>query len=81
MSGTYRRYNDSVADYLRGRPRQVIIHCLETKNNSKKYTEDDILTKDATTGKFTIQGSGRVHTIDCGVCTGKPSCTCPDQLQ
>ena len=61
--------------------RQVIIHCLERKSSSKKYTEDDILTKDATTGKFTIQGSGRVHTIDFGVFTGEPSCTCPDWLQ
>jgi len=51
------------------------------KSSRKKYTEDDILTKDATTGKFTIQGSGRVHTIDFGVCIGEPSCTCLDSLQ
>jgi len=48
MSGTYRKYNNFVPDYLRGRPclrgrpRQVIIHCLERKSSSKKYTEDDI---------------------------------------
>ena len=46
-----------------------------------KYTEDDILMKDVTTGKFTLQGSGKVYTIDFGVGTGEPSCTCPDWLQ
>ena len=81
MSETYRRYNDFVPDYLRERPRQVIIHCLERKSSSKKYTEDDVLTKDVTTGKFTLQGSGKVYTIDFGVGTGEPSCTCPDWLQ
>ena len=44
-------------------------------------TEDDILMKDLTTGKFTLQGSGKVHTIDFGVATGHPSCSCPDWLQ
>ena len=81
MSETYRRYNDIVPHYLRERPRQVIIHCLERKSSSKKYTEDDVLTKDVKMGKFTIQGSGKVHTIDFGVATGKPTCTCPDWLQ
>ena len=81
MSKTYRRYNDFVPDYLRECPCQVIIHCLESKSSSKKYTEDDILTKDVTTGKFTLQGSGKVYTIDFGVGTGEPSCTYPDWLQ
>ena len=81
MSETYRRYNYIVPQYLRERPRQVIIHCLERKSSSKKYTEDDVLTKDVKMGKFTIQGSGKVHTIDFGVATGKPTCTCPDWLQ
>ena len=78
MSETYRQYNDFVPDYLRECPHQVIIHCLQRKSSSKKY---DILTKDVTTGKFTLQGSGKVYTINFGVGTGDPSCTCPDWLQ
>ena len=31
--------------------------------------------------KWAIQGSRKVHTIDFGVATGKPTCTCPDWLQ
>ena len=81
MSGTYRRYNDFVPVYLLERPREVIIHCLERKSSSRKYVEDDILTTDITEGKFTIQGSSKVHTVDFGTATSKPSCTCPDWLQ
>jgi hypothetical protein len=81
MSDTYRKYNDIVPDYLRGRPRHVIIHCLDRNSSSKKYTEDDILTKDVETGKFTIQGSGKVHSIDFGVASGSPTCTCADWLE
>ena len=81
MSETYRKYNDFVPDYLHGRPRQTIIHCLDRKSSSRKYTSEDILSKDITHGKFTIQGSGKVHTIDFGLLTEKPSCTCPDWLQ
>ena len=33
--------------------------------------------KDVTTGKFTLQGSGKVYTIDFGVGTGEPSCIPP----
>ena len=61
MSETYRRYNDFVPDYLRGRPHHTIIHCLERRSSGKKYIEDDILTKDVTNRKFTIQGSGKVQ--------------------
>ena len=81
MSDTYRTYNAIVPDYLRERPRHVIIHCLERKSSSKKYTEEDILTRDVRTGKFTIQGSCKVHSIDFGVTTGEPMCTCPDWIE
>ena len=67
MSETYRRYNDFVSDYLREHPHQVIIHFLERKSSRKKYSEDDILTKDVTTGKITLQGSGKLYTIDFSV--------------
>lgn len=81
MSDTYRTYKDIVPEYLHERPRHVIIHCLERKSSSKKYTDDDILTKDVKNGKFTIQGSTKVHSIDFGIITGKPTCTCPDWTQ
>lgn len=81
MSGTYRKYNDFVPHYLHGRPRQIIIHCLDRKSSSRKYTSTDICTMDTTNGKFTIQGSSKLYSIDFGVSTGNPSCSCPDWLQ
>ena len=81
MSDTYRRYKDFVPEYLHGRPRQIIVHCLERKSSSRKYTEEDILTEDTIHGLFTIQGTGKVHTVNFGHLSGTPSCTCPDWLQ
>lgn len=81
ISDMYRSYNDFVPKYLQGRPRHVIIHCLDRKSGSRKYNEEDILTRDTLNGHFTIQSSKKVHTIDFGIVTGKPSCTCPDWLQ
>ena len=81
MSSAHREYSDFIPEYLRGRPRQVIIHCLNRKSESMKYTEEDILTKDVVNGRFTFQGSQQVHTIDFCLVSGKPSCTCPDWLQ
>ena len=81
MSDSYRKYSDFVPEYLRGRPRQVIIQCLDRRSGSRKYTEEDILTRDVFNGYFTLQGSKQVYTIDFGLASGKPSCTCPDWLQ
>ncbi len=63
MTDTYRTYNDFVPEYLRGRPRQIIV---PWKSSSRKYTEEDILTEDTTQGIFTLQGNGKVYTINFG---------------
>ncbi len=78
MTDTYRKYNDFVPEYLRGRPCQIIVHCLERKSSSRKYTEEDIQTEDTTQGIFTLQGNGKVHTINFGCASGIPTCTCLD---
>jgi len=73
-SPTYRSYK-----YLHGRPCQVILHCLDRKSNSRKYSEEDLLSRDSMKGIFTIAGSsGKVHTVDFGQETEQPACTCPD---
>ena len=81
MLPTYRKYNDFVPEYLHGRPPNVIIHCLDQRSNSKKFCDDDILTRNTTSGVFTLQSSSKVHTIDFGITTGKPSCTCADWVK
>ena len=56
-SSSYRTYNEFVPRYLHGRPRQVILHCLERKNSSRKYDQSDVISQDTTAGVFTIKGS------------------------
>ena len=81
MLPTYRKYNDFVPEYLHGRPRKVIIHCLDRRNNSQKFCGDDVLTRDTTSGLFTLQSSSKTHTIDFGIASGKPSCNCADWVR
>ena len=81
MLPTYRKYNDFVPVYLHGRPRQIIIHCLDRRSNSQKFCDEDILTRDTSGGLFTLQSSIKIHTIDFGLVSGKPSCTCADWVR
>ena len=79
---SYRSYNDFVPCYLHGRPRQVILHCLERKSSSRKYEESDIACQDETMGVFTVAGSAnKLHTVNFGSTSGEPSCTCLDWMQ
>ena len=81
-SSSYRTYNEFVPSYLHGRPRQVILHCLERKSSSRKYDQSDIISQDTTSGVFRIKGSSnKLHTVNFGTSTGEPSCTCPDWIQ
>ena len=77
MSADYRSYNDFVPNYLRGRPRKVILHCLDRKQKARAFSEDDITTVDATNGVFKVKSqSGKVHTVDFN--SSQPSCSCKD---
>ena len=66
-SSFYRTYNDFVPRYLHGRPRQVILHCLERKSSCRKYDESNIISHDTVNGVFTIKGSSsKLITINFG---------------
>jgi len=76
MSDQYWPYKTFVPTYLHNRPKAVILHCLDQKKKSTKYTEEDV---DGDHGKFTVKKpSGSVHNVDFGTSTGVPSCTCKD---
>ena len=82
--GAYRSYKDFVPDFLHGRPKATILHCLDRKANSAKYILDDITIPHAGEGIFIVKGSGdKKYTVDFGVESshGMPSCTCPDWIQ
>ena len=82
MSETYRSYNSFVPSFLKGRPRSVIIHCLQRMKKSQRFTKTDIEFSDETNGLFHLKSqSGKVHVVDFGVMTNTPSCTCKDWIQ
>ena len=78
MSHNYRSYKDFVPKYLHGRPHSVIQHCLERISSSEKYSREDIVTTEQSSGLFSIRSNEKTHTVDFGQATGQPSCTCQD---
>ena len=80
MNPMYRAYSTHVPSYLHGRPRNVIIHCLEREQRARKtLSPEDIISVDSERGIFSVRGkSGYTHTVDFGTETEKPSCTCQD---
>ena len=82
QSDQYRCYNELVPIYLQGRPREVIIHCLDRKANSAKFCIDDVTEADTKEGKFAIIGSkGQKYNIYFGNKETPPSCSCPDFVE
>lgn len=80
MDPTYRAYTTQVPGYLQGRPRNVILHCLAREEKARRtFTPNDVTDSDTDNGIFSVRGkAGYIHTVDFGMTTGKPSCTCHD---
>lgn len=83
QSAQYRSYKSFIPDFLHGRPRSVIIHSLERRSKSLKYTQEDVSTVDDE-DTFTVKGSNdKAHTVSFGSKSGNltPSCTCRDWVE
>ena len=81
MTEEYRSYNEIVPEFLRSRPRPVIIHCLHRIRKGKRFKNSDIKALEGE-GLFTVQSmSSTVHSVDFGLSTGNPSCTCKDWIR
>lgn len=73
----YRAYSDFVPEYLHGKPRSLILHCLERKTKANRYDDDDIISTDED-GIFRIRkGDDFKYTIN----FLQPSCTCKDWIR
>lgn len=84
QSSLYRSYNSFVPEYLWNRPRCVILHCLDRKGSSNKFTVDDVEEADGTKGIFLVHTSKEtVHTVTFAEdpTSHLPSCTCQDWLK
>ena len=55
QSAQYRSYKSFVPEFLHGRPRSVIMHCLERRSKSLKYTQDDVCIISDDEGTFTVK--------------------------
>ena len=68
-------------DYLRDRPRNILLHCLDRIARSQKLTASNIIDKDQEKGIFEItKSSGAKYRISFGNDNpdSMPSCTCQD---
>ena len=70
-----RKYKDSIPSYLHNRPKAVILHCLDRRTNSSKFTSEDVSV--VSEGVFEVQSGENAYTINFKT----PSCTCPDWIQ
>ena len=77
----YRTYNPAIVpDYLQGRPKATILHCLHRQAKSNAIADADVSSLEDK-GRFSVKGKGSiVHTTDFGVTSGEPSCSCKDWL-
>ena len=72
MTEAYRSYSDIIPDYLRTRPRSVIIHCLDRVRKANKFSSTDVQEGESE-GCFNVTSqSGKVHHVDLGVTSQPP---------
>ena len=79
----FRKYSDFVPDFLRGRPRSVILHCLDRQSRSSKYCSDDVQVGEKE-GLFTVwKTDGSQHVVDFkgNLVQQMPSCLCKDWIR
>ena len=74
-----RSYNPSVVPrYLQDRPRGTILHCLDRKASANKYDEANVCDVNTEIGCFVVCSKDNKYTVNFGVSTGSPSCSCKD---
>ena len=74
LSEDYRSYSDTIPSYLKGRPKSVILHCLQRKLKSHKFSAEDITSLGD--GNFEVRktNTDKVYTLN----FQKPECKCND---
>ena len=77
QSSCNQTYKNHIPVYLHNRPRNVILHCLDRKASSAKYSTDDVEDVDSSSGVFNVKSGENSYTLDFQI----PSCTCPDWTQ
>lgn len=82
MTESYRSYNDFVPDYLRGRPRKVVLHCLSRIQKAAKFSKESIKEIANEHGTFIVHSpSGKQHKVQFMAEENMPRCTCKDWIR
>ena len=74
QSSCNRTYKNHIPVYLHNRPRNVILHCLDRKASSSKFSKEDVEDIDTDHGVFSVKSGDNSYTVT----FQSPSCTCPD---
>ena len=81
QSDLYQSYNLAVIpEYLQGRPKQTILHCLNRLASSNKFSHSDVSHVVPNSGKFTIKSKKGCQVVEFGDQSEEPRCTCKDWL-
>jgi len=54
QSSMNRRYKDCIPEYLHNRPKAVVLHCLDRKASSARFTATDVTITDSRKGVFEV---------------------------
>ena len=84
QSSFYRSYKSFTPSYLHDRPRSVILHCLDRRTNSAKFSAESVHEMDEENGVFEVEKtSGDRHTVNFGILNedNMPSCMCKDWVR
>ena len=78
ISESYQSYNECVPEYLRGRPRAVILHCLSRIRKAAKFKKE-ALKETSESGTFWVNSpSGTQHKVKISNGNVYPECSCKD---
>jgi len=81
MSESYRSYNECVPEYLRGRPKAIILHCLSRLRKAQKFKKESIIEVNDT-GHFLVNSSsGKQHEVKISNGSDSPECSCKDWIR
>ena len=62
QSDLYRSHNPSIVpDYVQGRPKQTILHCLHRPASSNKFASSDVIEVSPGLLKFEVKGTKGIH--------------------
>ena len=81
QSELYHSYNPSIVpDFLQGRPKYTILHCLHRQASSNKFASSDVVQTNPNLPKFEVKGAKGTHIVDFGIGSGEPACSCKDWI-